>query len=496
MTSSRPRSGPSVRTLAITSAAVLGLLVLSTIGALTLMSSQLRGTTDAVIRDSRSMTIASEIELALLREQYLGNLFVLTRDSAFRAQREAHRARVASLLQAARRHIAATEEDVLLDRAARQIDVYQRERERNEVGAAALDDVLRLTQPVLEHAIGLLDSLRALNERQVTAAHAAAERVDRLTNYTGLGAGLLLVAGLLVVVAGVRRYILGPMLELHESVARLQSGDSALRAAERGSKESVDLVRAFNRMLEVQSRQRETQLAFLAGVAHDLRTPLSGLKLGIQALEEMPAGGAQQRTLAMLERQVDHLARMADDLLDATRIEAGRLEMHVEEFELGPLVRDIAQLHAPTCPRHEIVVHTPDAPVTVRGDPVRIEQVLNNLLSNAIKFSPGGGRIELALDRDDDGAVLSVTDQGIGIAPDEVPSLFVAFRRQRPDVAPGAGLGLSVVRRIVVAHGGTVEVDSAPGRGSTFRMRLPRATAARYAPGPREEQSAAPPGPG
>ena len=105
MSSSNPRPGPSVRTLAITSAVVLGMLVLLTIGALTWMSSQLRRTTDAVIRDSRSMTIASEIELALLREQYLGNLFVTTHDSAFRLQREAERSHVASLLQAARRHI-------------------------------------------------------------------------------------------------------------------------------------------------------------------------------------------------------------------------------------------------------------------------------------------------------------------------------------------------------------------------------------------------------
>jgi signal transduction histidine kinase len=287
------------------------------------------------------------------------------------------------------------------------------------------------------------------------------------------------------------------MLELHESVARLQAGDTGMRAAEGGgSRESADLARAFNRMVEALSRQRENQLAFLAGVAHDLRTPLSGLKLGLQALEETPSGAAQRRTLAMLDRQVDHLARMADDLLDATRIEAGRLEMHLVEFDLGPLVQDIAQFHAPTCPRHEIVVRAPDAPVTVRGDPVRIEQVLNNLLSNAIKFSPGGGRIDLTLANDGDGAVLSVTDRGIGIARDDVPKLFVAFRRQHPDVAPGAGLGLSVVRRIVVAHGGTVEVDSTPGRGSTFRVRLPRtaATAPRQVPEVQREQPASPPG--
>jgi signal transduction histidine kinase len=496
MTSSHPRSGPSVRVLAVTSAAVLGVLVLSTIGALTWMSSLLRRTTDTVIRDSRSMTIATEIELALLRQQNIANLVVLTRDSGLRTQRDAQRASVNSLLQEARRHIAAPEEEVLLDRAARQIDVYLRERERNEAGATNLESVLQLTQPVLEHAVGLLDSLRALNGRQVSAAHAAAARVDRLTNYTGAAAGLLLLAGLLFLVSGVRKYILGPMLDLHQSVARLQAGDSSLQCRERGSKESADLARAFNRMVEAQSRQRENQLAFLAGVAHDLRTPLSALKLGIQALEEAQGDAAPRRTLAMLERQVDHLSRMANDLLDATRIEAGRLEMQVQEFDLRPLVKETAPLHAPAAPRHKIVVRAPDVPVVVRGDPVRIEQVLNNLVSNAIKYSPAGGHVEVMLERDGDGAILSVIDQGIGIARDDVSSLFVAFRRQRPEVAPGAGLGLSVVRRIVSAHGGSVEVDSMPGRGSTFRVRLPLASTGgpRRGADARVERPAAPPG--
>jgi signal transduction histidine kinase len=220
-------------------------------------------------------------------------------------------------------------------------------------------------------------------------------------------------------------------------------------------------------------RQRENQLAFLAGVAHDLRNPIAALKMAIHGLQAEQSEARRTRTLAILDRQMGHLARMIDDLLDATRIEAGRLELHLEDVNLRDVVENVVRLYAPTAPDHDVRVTASDAGVMVHADPFRLEQVLSNLLSNAIKFSPAGGAVEVRVEIEDAHAMLSVTDHGIGISPEVVSELFTPFRRHRPDVASGAGLGLSIVRRIVSAHGGSVDVESQPGSGATFRVRLP-----------------------
>jgi signal transduction histidine kinase len=234
------------------------------------------------------------------------------------------------------------------------------------------------------------------------------------------------------------------------------------------------------------ARQREERLAVLAGVAHDLRNPLAGLKWGIHALELEQSEAQRGLTCTRLNRQVDLLSRMLEDLLDTTRIEAGKLQMQPEEFDVRDVAEEITRLYERTSPEHEIVLDQPDEPVIVYADPLRIEQVLGNLLSNAIKFSPGGGSIEFTITTENDEIRLCVSDSGIGIATEEMADLFTPFQRRRSDVAPGAGLGLSVVRRIVAAHRGRIEVDSELGIGSTFCVRLPLGTT----PGAKEKSDA------
>jgi signal transduction histidine kinase len=231
----------------------------------------------------------------------------------------------------------------------------------------------------------------------------------------------------------------------------------------------------FNDMAISLSQQRKAQLTFLAGVAHDLKNPLSTLKTGMYTLEHEASEVRRGNTRATLDRQVDLLNRMVDDLLDATRIEAGQLELRWATFDLRRLVNDVVRLYVPTAPEHQITSRIPDEPVMVEADGLRIEQVLRNLVSNAIKFSPYGGSVEVALERGSNEVALSVSDRGIGIPRDEHTSIFLPFRRRDLNVAPGAGLGLSVVRRIVSAHGGSIDVESEPGAGSTFRVRLPLA---------------------
>src|SRR5690606_35828359 len=151
---------------------------------------------------------------------------------------------------------------------------------------------------------------------------------------------------------------------------------------------------------------------------------------------------------------------MVDDLLDATRIEAGKLEMRFEECDLRVAVDDMIRLYAPTSPEHRISAKLPDQPVLVEADPLRLEQVVSNLLSNAIKYSPRGGTVGVTIETTADEAVLSVADEGVGISPEERSDIFLPFRPRKAEAPAGAGLGLSVVRRIVEAHGGRIDVES------------------------------------
>ncbi|HSA54741.1 MAG TPA: HAMP domain-containing sensor histidine kinase [Gemmatimonadaceae bacterium] len=467
------RSRPSIRRVAIAAAVVFGLLELAVLVGQMWTSSLLRRATETAAEHTREMTLAGEAELTLLMHQRLSHLFVLTGEAELETARSELASRLRSLLREVQAGVDDQQERSLIARAMLGIGTYLDESGRTHLPGAELDAVVQQTRPVVNEALASLELVRDLNAMQVRQAHARALRLDRLSNVTGAAAVALFAVALGAVIWGLHRYLLDPMVSLHRAVVAFRTGDGNLRAPEVGGRESVELAQSFNEMVDALARERESRLAFLAGVAHDLRNPLNGLKVGLQAMEAAATGPEQRRTLAMLDRQADHLARMVSDLLDATRIEAGKLEMHLERVDLCHVVQDIVHLHAPTAPRHELVADLPEGAVAVRGDRVRLEQVLTNLVTNAIKFSPAGGRIEVTVRVDGAHAVLAVHDPGIGIPPGDVGDLFQPFRRHRPEIASGAGIGLSVVRRIVTAHGGTIAVESTPGRGSTFRVRLP-----------------------
>jgi signal transduction histidine kinase len=186
-----------------------------------------------------------------------------------------------------------------------------------------------------------------------------------------------------------------------------------------------------------------------------------------------------QKTMALVRRQVARLDRMVGDLLDATRIEAGRFELSLEERDARELATAVVELYLAGGSSHDLRLQLPEEPVLLSCDATRVEQVLHNLVSNALKYSQAGSRVDVLVGHEGDEAVLSVVDRGIGISNEELRTLFAPFRRtgRAREKAPGVGLGLSVARRIVEAHGGRIEVESRPGVGSTFRVRLPRAHA-------------------
>jgi signal transduction histidine kinase len=225
------------------------------------------------------------------------------------------------------------------------------------------------------------------------------------------------------------------------------------------------------------TRQYESQLSFLAAVAHDLRNPLSALKMSanILATDRTLSPDTVSNFASIINRQVHALDRMVGDLLDTSRIEAGHLELRITDVDLRNVARDAFDLFKLAAEEHQLAINLPDSPTMVRCDPVRIQQVLNNLISNAIKYSAPQTKIELKLLGDEQRVCVEVSDEGVGISPDELPYIFEPFRRTKTskDEVPGVGLGLSVAQRIVRAHGGRISVESQVGKGSTFRVDLP-----------------------
>ncbi len=218
---------------------------------------------------------------------------------------------------------------------------------------------------------------------------------------------------------------------------------------------------------------------FLAMLAHELRNPLAPIRNAAELmLRTMPAGVPQRRAAEIIDRQVQQMVRMVDDLLDVSRITHGRIELERRPVDLAAVIALAVEAVTPTMleRRHRLTVQA-GVPLTVQGDAARLQQCLVNLLSNAAKYTDAGGDVAVELACEAEEAVLRVSDSGAGIAPDVLPvvfDLFVQSARTLDRAQGGLGIGLSVVRRLVEMHGGSVTASSPGlGQGATFEMRLP-----------------------
>ena len=247
-------------------------------------------------------------------------------------------------------------------------------------------------------------------------------------------------------------------------------------------------------------RRTEAELAefhrrkdeFLAMLAHELRNPLAPLLNATRILclkVDEPETAACMR--AMIEQQVRHMARLVDDLLDITRITRGAIRLRTEEVDLGEIAASALEAACPMMDTSSLTlsVSRPERPVRLEGDATRLEQVVTNLLNNAAKYTDPGGTIHLSIEQDGDDAVLRVRDSGIGIAPPMLPRVFDLFAQADCSLARsrgGLGIGLTLVRSLVLLHGGTVQARSPGlGQGSEFIVRLPALTRA-DAPAPND----------
>ncbi|HEY0094214.1 MAG TPA: sensor histidine kinase, partial [Archangium sp.] len=336
----------------------------------------------------------------------------------------------------------------------------------------------------------------------VTQDLGVAYRAITRTSVAFLGMLVLGVLLMLALAQFVARDIIRRLETLVEATAAIGQGELSRRVPEEEDDELGELCRGFNEMADrTQAAQGELREAvrlreeFLSVASHELRTPLTPLKgfaaLTLSRMEKAGDFPERERTLKALRsmaRQTDRLTRLVDDLLDTSRIQAGRFELERARVDLVPLVREVLE-------RFELrgqeglrfFLESPEMPVEGTWDGPRLEQVVTNLLSNAVRYSPQGGTVRVSFHLTPMDVELQVRDEGIGIPPESLAQLFQPFARASNATARhfgGLGLGLFICREIVQRHGGTIWAES-PGaqQGSCFHVRLPRQVPA-LAPAP------------
>jgi signal transduction histidine kinase/ActR/RegA family two-component response regulator len=266
------------------------------------------------------------------------------------------------------------------------------------------------------------------------------------------------------------REVSAAKLELDSVVSQLREANENLVLAAVDAQSSRDDAEAANR------RQNE----FLAMLAHELRNPLSPISMAATLLERIPNASPQLLHLTrVIGRQVDHMAHLLDDLLDAARISSGKITLSMEPLLLSAVIDQAIETVQPRIRERDQRLHLdlPPEAVSTMGDRVRLTQVFTNLLANASKYTADGGRIGVACAVSGRCLTVTVEDNGSGIAPDVIPYIFDLFTQGPRSLARtegGLGIGLNVVRNLVTMHGGEVHAESAgPARGSKFVVRLP-----------------------
>ena len=489
---------------------LLALVVMTAFGVMLLALREGRAAADLAERAERADASALELERRVVDLETGNRGFVLTTQESFLAPYH-HAVRA---LPSLKRKLAAQIGDDHVERQARalfnEIDLYVEEWSRPSIALARLDAYAARLQVQAGEGRRRMERLRqrfqALHEAEHELAVARAARADRYGDISvaaavvGLvGSGLLCALFMLYV----SRSIAGPTRRLATAAAQISEGDLSARVPEKGAAELQRLANAFNRMAEhVQASRGELERQqqelreldrlkdeFVATISHELRTPLTAMIGFLEILREPGPGTLsddQRNYLEIVARNADRLARLVGDLLFVARLDADKLQLDVAEIDMAALLAETVEAARATALRSGVQLELEAAHglEQLRGDAARLRQLFDNLISNALKFTSEGGRVAVRA-RSVGGAVrIDVADSGIGIPADEIGRLCERFFRASSATErqiPGTGLGLAISKAIVDAHGGSVDVESQVGVGTTFRVELPLAPAAALA---------------
>jgi signal transduction histidine kinase/CheY-like chemotaxis protein len=318
------------------------------------------------------------------------------------------------------------------------------------------------------------------------------ELFERFKSYVGILCIVMLISLLAAIILSYRlnTAVTEPILEIGRVVHKvMKSRDFSLRAKKTTQDEIGALADEFNKMLAEIGRAEDALRTadrqkdeFLATLAHELRNPLAPIRHAA-SISRMPNATEEQlkRAQKIIERQVAHMSRLLDDLLEVSRITRGKLELRKERLKLKDSLLAAVETVRPLIESrgHILTMEVPSESIYVNADPVRLEQIFSNLLSNAAKYTDAGGQIRVQAELGKENVIVTVQDNGIGISPELLPQLFEMFSQATTALERsegGLGIGLSLARGLMLLHGGTIEARSPGlGKGSEFIITLPLA---------------------
>ncbi len=270
-----------------------------------------------------------------------------------------------------------------------------------------------------------------------------------------------------------------PIKALTSTIRRMGRGDLSARAHIRTSGELQELAESYNAMAEKIENFDRSRSQFVSNASHELKTPLTAMKLLLECLIDQPDMPDELRMEFMqdMNHEIDRLSDVITDLLTLTRMDASNDPLHLTEIDFSALTEETLHTLAPVADKARLHIASAVAPgLRITGDRTKLASVIFNLTDNAIKYTPEGGEVRVALQQKGRQVILTVSDTGIGIPEEEQAHIFDRFYRvdkARSRATGGTGLGLSIVRQMVQLHGGAIALTSAPGEGSTFTVTLP-----------------------
>ena len=332
------------------------------------------------------------------------------------------------------------------------------------------EGTLRQGQPieVAGHVVGYLLAGNGPHEQEFSQGLIASILwAGALASFVAIVLGLLLT-----------RAVVKPIRTVRDATQRVAAGDLSHRVPVTSDDEIGDLARQFNEMAASLERDEQLRRKMMADISHELRTPLAVMRGQVEAVQDGVFDPSLEN-IAPIHDQVLLLGRLVDDLRDLALAEAGRLRLERAEVRLGRLIGRVVDAFRSRAQgrRLSLLAEIPDVLPPIEADAQRLEQVVGNLLDNALRYTEPGGAIKVSAWSDPDWVIFAVEDNGAGIPPEDLPYIFDRFYRvdeARSGAQGGSGLGLSIAKQLVEAHGGNISAEGEIGKGSTFTVRLPR----------------------
>ena len=289
--------------------------------------------------------------------------------------------------------------------------------------------------------------------------------------------GLIAIIAAVVITFLLSRYILRPVKELSTAARRLGSGDFSQRVTVSGEGEIEEMSQTFNTMADNLQHAEELRQNMVTDIAHELRTPLTNIKGYLEGISDGVIA-PDPKTITLLNEEASLLSRLVEDLQELNLADAGEIKLARQPEDLSPLITQTVAAMQPQAGERGLTMQTtlPETLPMVSIDTSRIHEVLHNLLENAIFHTPTGGRITVTARLTDGFVEVEITDTGVGIPASDLMDIFERFYRvdkSRTRATGGNGLGLTISKRLVEAHGGSISVKSEVGKGSRFRFTLP-----------------------